>query len=219
MADTVDMSLDDIIKQQRKNNRSNKSKTNSANNGKSKVAQSRIRPKAHTKGLVTKKSPIKESSEQMLHISNLHFGVSNKDLRELFEDIGPLKKATVHYDKSGRSLGTAEVTFFSKDAAIRATNKYNQRHLDGRPMDIKLVPSRPMQALGIKSGSGIKKRLPQKAGAGRNQQQGQNKGPRKGNLGRNTGKPGNKRPPKPELTAAQLDAELESYKEEKMNVE
>jgi len=151
----------------------------------------------------------------MLHISNLHFGVSNKDLRELFEDIGPLKKATVHYDKSGRSLGTAEVTFFSRDAAIRAINKYDQRHLDGRPMNIKLVPSRSDTRLGIKSESGIQKRSPIKKGGVRRSQNAPNKGPRKGgNLNRN-----GKSRSKPEVTAAQLDAELESYKEEKMSVE
>lgn len=217
MADAVDMSLDDIIKQQRKNNRGNKPRTTSSNT-KVQVTRSKIRPKLQRRQ-ITKTSPIKDKAEQMLHISNLHFGVSNKDLRELFEDIGPLKKATVHYDKSGRSLGTAEVTFFSKDAAIRAINKYDQRHLDGRPMNIKLVPSRSIPRIGIKSESGIQKRSPPKIGTGKRPQQGQNRSPRKGNLNNRKGKPGNKRPVKQEVTAAQLDAELESYKEEKMNVE
>ncbi|KDP44996.1 hypothetical protein JCGZ_01496 [Jatropha curcas] len=87
-------------------------------------------------------SPIGGSSKESgtkLYVSNLDYGVSNEDIKLLFSDVGELKRYSLHYDKSGRSKGTAEVVFARQADALASIKRYNNVQLDGKPIRIELV--------------------------------------------------------------------------------
>nr|TKS00925.1 hypothetical protein D5086_0000178210 [Populus alba] len=97
-----------------------------------------------------------------LYVSNLDYGVTNEDIRELFAEVGDLKRYTVHYDKDGRSSGSAEVMYTRRSDAFAALKKYNNVLLDGKPMKIEIVgpnPAVPISArMNVAGANGKKKR-------------------------------------------------------------
>ncbi|XP_030381950.1 uncharacterized protein LOC115629599 [Scaptodrosophila lebanonensis] len=68
-----------------------------------------------------------------LLVSNLHANVTTADIRELFNDIGPM------YDAHVVRPGTAEVIYKSLEHAEKAVDAYHQREFDGQPMHCVLV--------------------------------------------------------------------------------
>lgn len=79
---------------------------------------------------------ISAGSGYRIVVSNLHGSVSQSDIRELFEDVGPLIDARLV------RTGVAEVIFEKLQDAQMAVDTYHNRQLDGQPMKCLLVNPR-----------------------------------------------------------------------------
>ncbi|CAN1167207.1 THO complex subunit 4A [Linum perenne] len=161
-----------------------------------------------------------------LYISNLDYGVTNEDVKELFSEVGDLKRYAIHYDRSGRSKGTAEVVFSRREDGLAAVKRYNNVQLDGKPMKIEIVgtnivtpaPMPPMVVNGNFGnpigfgrggqgrGGGFSRPRGGRTGGGGGRGFGRGRGGR----GRGGGRGGEK------ISAEDLDAELEKYHSEAM---
>lgn len=79
---------------------------------------------------------ISSSQGYRIVVSNLHGSVSQSDIKELFEDVGPLLDARLV------RTGVAEVIFEKLADAQTAVDTYHNRQLDGQPMKCLLVNPR-----------------------------------------------------------------------------
>lgn len=239
MSDKIDMSLDDIIKQNRSSFRigrgrgrggggrgragfAGRGSTRAFSSGgaiRGRTARGRARTQPYTRpkelpdrwqhDMYTETAGVRRAiaaigggaaSVAKLLVSNLDYGVSDADIKELFAEFGPLRKAAVHYDRSGRSHGTADVVFERRADAARALKQYNGVPLDGRPMKIELV-----SGTGVASSQSAASRLGYAGGGQAGAQRGRT-GLRGRGRGRGRGAAARKVP-----TAEELDAELDAY--------
>ncbi|WJX38203.1 hypothetical protein P8452_25894 [Trifolium repens] len=178
-----------------------------------------------------------------LYVSNLDRGVTNEDIRELFSELGDLKRYAVHYDKNGHPTGSAEVVYNRRSDAFAALKRYNNVLLDGKPMKIEIVGTNselPVTArVNVSAMNGQRKRtvvMTPRGGRGggpamlnRGAGWGRRGGSRGGSgtvrgRGRGRGRPGRGggrgrgRKDGVEKSAEQLDKELETYHAEAMNI-
>lgn len=82
-----------------------------------------------------------DSPPTRLIVDNLADTVTQVDVEELFSEFGNLVGVSMHYDKAGRSTGTAHVTFTCQASGLRAIQKYNGCTLDGVAMTIQMTPT------------------------------------------------------------------------------
>ncbi|XP_022948705.1 THO complex subunit 4A-like isoform X1 [Cucurbita moschata] len=241
MVDPLDTSLDDIIKNNKKSGSSNFRGRGGASSGPAPSRRfynrglNRAAPYSRAKapetpwshdlfvdhGVAYPSHPARASTIETgtkLYVSNLDYGVSNEDIKELFSEVGDLKRYSINYDKSGRSKGTAEVVFSRQADALAAIKRYNNVQLDGKPMKLEIVganivtPVLPASSnpnfgnsSGFLRGSG--------RALGRNRGGGRGRGPGRGGRGRGNGRGGGEK-----LSAEDLDADLEKYHEEAMQI-
>jgi len=75
-------------------------------------------------------------------LTNLDPQLTEDDCLEIFQNVGPVSRAVIHYNRDGSSQGTAEVHFANKNDALRAVDEYDAAQIDGRPMYVKVIANK-----------------------------------------------------------------------------
>jgi len=220
MSDKMDMALDDIVKTMKKPRRGGgrgggaKSRGARGRGGRGgrNIRGNRGGQARGGKGRSLGGRQSLQTGSPKLTVSNLNNGVSDYDINELFSEFGTIKTAAIHYNQSGRSLGTGHVIFARKEDAVKAMRQYNGVHLDGRPMQITIDGG--VITGGIQKGNIVKRLsgLPRGGGGKRGS------GGRGGGRGRGRGRGGKGDKPKPK-TAEELDAEMDAFLQSKPKTE
>ncbi|KAJ2228786.1 hypothetical protein IWW45_006463 [Coemansia sp. RSA 485] len=253
----LDMSLDDIIMEnsprgQRNRRGGNQSNRNSpyarrdggvAKRGGNKQGQSQNQNQMAAQTMMFNPAAFLAAAQQQnqssgkIIISNLDYGVTADDLRTLFNQVGPVTRATLHFGPNGKSKGSGEVTFRNAVHATMAVEKYHGVTLDGRAMKIEvafnpmaiapmmmpsMMPGAVMPNIGNNNnnrGNGNRgnNNNGRKNGGAGGKSVGNNKGAggNRRNAGRRTG--GNRNEKNAEVTMDSLNADLDSYMKEAEN--
>jgi len=120
----------------------------------------------------------------------------------------------MHYDRSGRSLGTADVIFERRADAVKAIKQYNGVPLDGRPMNISMANVDQPATSSLRKGGprlGVRPTTNQRSQnfrPGQRRSAGTGGPPRRGGAGGGGGVGSRLKSTK---TAEELDAELDAY--------
>ncbi|KAH7063117.1 RNA recognition motif-containing protein [Macrophomina phaseolina] len=78
-----------------------------------------------------------------LRVENLHYDLTEEDILELFERIGPVEDAKLVYDRSDRSTGVAFVVYRSLADARVACREFDGANAHGQPIHLSLLPPGP----------------------------------------------------------------------------
>ncbi|KAI9475907.1 MAG: hypothetical protein EXX96DRAFT_609791 [Benjaminiella poitrasii] len=200
----LDMALDDVISKNRSNKRnvnSNRRNTRGGGISKNRSTGGRSSPYNGARSSRNTAAPRRTTSSvsrnnNSLVVANLHFNVTEKDLYDLFGQIGPVKRAFLHIGPNGKSAGIADVVFQSSQDAERAKNTYNNVELDGRPMRI----------TNASIVSTVNNSISTTRNDRRNNNNNNSSRPRGGNNPRRR-----RRETRPKLSQEDLDADMDSY--------
>lgn len=86
------------------------------------------------------------SSGSKIRVDNLHYDLTEDDLRELFERIGAVASVSLLYDRADRSQGTAYVVYRTAEHARQAVRDFDGCNANGQPIRLTLMPNGPAPA-------------------------------------------------------------------------
>ncbi|CAK1364442.1 unnamed protein product [Cercospora beticola] len=80
-----------------------------------------------------------------IRVDNVHYELTEDDLRELFERVGPTTSVRLLYDRSDRSTGTAYVIYEDERDARDAFEKFDGCPANGQAIRLTVVPNGPAE--------------------------------------------------------------------------
>ncbi|KAI9033118.1 hypothetical protein DFJ74DRAFT_650680 [Hyaloraphidium curvatum] len=134
MADRLDLSLDDLIKQS-KQNRPKRPQGGGGNRARNETPARSNPRNAASSAPGGKGAP---EGAGRIRVSGILTSVSDSDLMELFGQVGPVLDVKLRD-------GTAVVTFARANDAIKAKKRYDRVTLDDRPMSIEVIQTKVPQ--------------------------------------------------------------------------
>ncbi|KAI8804889.1 hypothetical protein BJ742DRAFT_822829 [Cladochytrium replicatum] len=194
----IDMTLEDLITQDKSHRKKSSNagsrmrQSSSSQNSKLNRNKGSRRSGVHDRASGSGNRGTSGDSGATIKIANLHYEVTEADLRDLFSPIGELKSVRIQFDRAGRSEGVATIRFARKSDATAARRQYDLVEFDNLPMQITLVdPTNDRSGAGRRS-----------AGRNANGIVG-----RAGRMRRGRGR----KSEKPAATKESLDSEMDAY--------
>ncbi|MCJ1234625.1 hypothetical protein MMC14_002586 [Varicellaria rhodocarpa] len=93
-----------------------------------------------------------QTQDAKLRVDNLHYELTEEDLDDLFNRIGPVKSLALRYDRAGRSSGTAFVTYTTLSSAHAAIREFDGANAHGQPIRLSLLPTVHAASTGRRNG-------------------------------------------------------------------
>ena len=95
-------------------------------------------PTQRRRVVIKKSLGTRKTQPVRLLVRNLSDKVTNSDLKEMFQKIGPLKRCGIIWNSLGESTGRADIQFEYDEDAKRAQKKYDNKYVKNVPIRIEL---------------------------------------------------------------------------------
>jgi len=119
------------------------------------ASPAKVELKAQTKTAAAKPSKGKDEQEFTAYVCNLSYGTTNKQLRDLFNEHGSVKKVFMPMNQSDQKpKGIAFVGVSSQDELTKAIEAISNSELDGRTIYVREATPRGLKPQGAKSSGG-----------------------------------------------------------------
>ncbi len=162
-----------------------------------------------------RRATLRTEGQTRVIVSNLHYELSEQDIRGLFEKIAPVTRFLLKYDRSGRSQGIAYVTYDYADDAQLAVEQYDGANAYGQPIsvDIERFESASVPLARRIDGGRLPRGPPRYSrDDSRERRTGRGERGRERRIGRGVPvAPGPSRERRPKATVEDLDAQLDGY--------